>query len=75
MGLVGWRRERKGAALAAQPKHLLGFRRDRREAVILFWREGKNTKNETAVAGALAVSRSDKGHGLGGRGSLIVLLV
>jgi hypothetical protein len=38
LGLLGWRRKRKNAAaIAARSKHLIGFRRDRREAVFLFW--------------------------------------
>ncbi len=38
LGLLGWRRKRKNAAAiaAAKSKHLVGFRRDRREAVFLF---------------------------------------
>ena len=35
LGLLGWRRKRKVAA-AARLKHLIVFRRDRREAVSLF---------------------------------------
>jgi hypothetical protein len=33
LGLLGWRRKRK--AVAARSQHLIGFRRDRREAVFL----------------------------------------
>jgi hypothetical protein len=36
LGLLGWRRKRKNAAaIAAWSKHLIEFRRDRREAVFL----------------------------------------
>jgi hypothetical protein len=36
LGLLGWRKKRKAAAsLATSLKHLIGFRRDRREAVFL----------------------------------------
>jgi len=38
LGLLGWHRKRKvpSAIVAAWSKHLIGFRRDRREAVFLF---------------------------------------
>jgi hypothetical protein len=40
LGLLGWRRKRKGAAIAAKSNHLIGFRKDRREAVFLIQERG-----------------------------------
>jgi hypothetical protein len=49
LGLLGWRRKRKAAAVAAWSKHLIEFRRDRREAVFLIQDIGVSIRSMLSV--------------------------